>query len=190
MKDVKCTLVWPSTFDLTYSPDALCLFPFFPTKHSLVPWPKQVPDLCTLRVVHITIDHTLLGSPIACLNTQKHSSVYASVYPLPTGSYLHKCEFAGANIFIRDGHFPILVHPPLTSEHIVDARGHFLPLVMIIMPKNTDKLHCIFWCTYFWSTCPPSIRTLLTAPLSPRVQTVWGHFEQNIFFRVRSYCGD
>lgn len=55
--------------------------------------------------------------------------------------YLNKGELAAALVAIGDGHLPVLVHPPLTSEHIVNTRGHLLPLVMVIMSTSKYQTH-------------------------------------------------
>ena len=50
--------------------------------------------------------------------------------------YLNEGELAAALVAIGDGHLSILVHPPLTPKHIVNARGHLLPLVMVFMSTS------------------------------------------------------
>ena len=62
--------------------------------------------------------------------------------PLPTEHYLDKGEFASAAIFVGNSHFTILVHPPLTPKHIMYTRGHFAPLIVIIVPKHKNKRDC------------------------------------------------
>ena len=51
---------------------------------------------------------------------------------------LDKGEFAGALAPIGDCHLAILVHPALAAQHVVDARCHLLPLVVVIMSVHTN----------------------------------------------------
>ena len=47
--------------------------------------------------------------------------------------YLDKGELAAALSSVSDSHLTILVHPPLSTQHIVDARGDLFPLVVIFI---------------------------------------------------------
>lgn len=47
--------------------------------------------------------------------------------------YLNKSDLALTNITagVSDGDLPIVLDPALPTENVVDARGHFVPLVMV-----------------------------------------------------------
>lgn len=53
--------------------------------------------------------------------------------------HLDKNNFALADVAVEvlDFHLPIVLDPALTTEDVVDARRHFVPLVMI--PKSGEK---------------------------------------------------
>ena len=53
--------------------------------------------------------------------------------------YLDEGEFAGALSFVSDGHLTVLVHPPLTSQHIVDTGGHLLPLIVVSVSEGRGE---------------------------------------------------
>ena len=53
--------------------------------------------------------------------------------------YLDKGEFAGALSFVSDGHLTVLVHPPLTSQHIVDTEGHLLSLIVVSVSEGREE---------------------------------------------------
>ena len=53
-------------------------------------------------------------------------------------SDLDEGEFAGAFPSVGDCHLAVLVHPPLTSEDVVDTRRHLLPLIVVSMPEGRE----------------------------------------------------
>ena len=52
--------------------------------------------------------------------------------------YLDEGEFAGALVQVVDDHLSIEIHPPLTSEQVVNARCHLLPAIVVAMPTHTQ----------------------------------------------------
>ena len=53
-------------------------------------------------------------------------------------SDLDEGEFAGAFPSVGDCHLAVLVHPPLTSEDVVDTRRHLLPLIVVSMSDGRE----------------------------------------------------
>ena len=56
--------------------------------------------------------------------------------------HLDKGKFAAALVSIGDGRLSVLVHPPLTTQHIVYARGHLLPLIVVVMATRREMVFC------------------------------------------------
>ncbi len=52
--------------------------------------------------------------------------------------HLDKGKFAAAFVSVGDGHLSVLVHPPLTTQYIVDAWSHLLPLIVVVMATRGE----------------------------------------------------
>ena len=52
---------------------------------------------------------------------------------------LGKGELAD-NVAIGDGHFSVLVSPALTTQQVVNACGHLVPLVVVSVPEKSNKV--------------------------------------------------
>lgn len=50
-----------------------------------------------------------------------------------TWPYLNKVQLA-FDALTGDVHFPVLIHPALTTQYIVNTGGHLLPLVLLFVP--------------------------------------------------------
>ena len=55
------------------------------------------------------------------------------------GWYLNEREFARTLVQVIDDHLAIEIHPPLTSEQVVNTRCHFLPSVVVAMPTKNNQ---------------------------------------------------
>ena len=73
-----CFLVWESLvvplpdgpLIPTCLPDEGGVSLLLPTEHGLMPGTKQMTDLLTLRVIHISVDFVLLGAPVTSLSEE------------------------------------------------------------------------------------------------------------------------
>lgn len=53
--------------------------------------------------------------------------------------YLDECHFAdaGTTLGVSDCDLSIVLDPPTTTQNVVHACGHFIPLIMVAITINT-----------------------------------------------------
>ena len=68
-----------------------------------------------------------------------HTAIKCNVFTCSCLPHLNKCDLALTNITagVSDGDLPIMLNPALSTENVVDAGRHFVPL--IVVSKSTTK---------------------------------------------------